>query len=338
MLSLTGVNAITNKDIIPKLWDVVFKYSPLLVRARTKYSYKFYGGTSIQAPITYKKLAGGAFQRGSAVDITWINTETAFQVVPKYYYVSVVLFGTDGVLNMGPEAAFSQIEAKMANASAAMGENLAEEMYYSGLDIAGVSANLGPCPTTGGDTTAISLDGMAQWIDDGNTVSTVGGITRTDLNAVNGTPGGGNAWVANIAGQIQTTDLNQAIGKTWFGPNRVDLITVSPDVYMFIQNKIQPQQRFEPKDTDLAKAGFQSIQYMGADLVVDNYTPAGSAWGINSRYFQFYISQNRLFQFGFTGFKEDQATVGDVAGQYAFGGDLVIPNPRTCFQLFGITS
>ncbi len=338
-LSTVGISALTNKSIVPRLYDVVFKYSPLLVRARSKWTFKFYGGTSINEPITFKKLAGGPFSRGQSVDVTWINTETTFTVNPKYYFVSVVLFGTDGVLNMGPEAALSQVEAKLANAAAAMGENLALDMYYSGLNIAGVATNLGNNPNTGGDTTALSLDGLAQWLDDGNTVTTVGSVSRADIGTISSpsTVGGGNCWVLNAAGPISTTQLNQAMGKSWFGPNRVDLMTMSPDTYMYVLAKLQPSQRFYREDADVVKASFQSIQYMGADLVADNYAPAGTIFGINSKYFQLHVSQNRLFQFGFTGFKEDQATVGDVAGQYAFAGDLVYPNPRTGFQIYGIT-
>ena len=336
-LAITGVNAVTNKVIVPKLYDVVFKYSPLLIRARTKYAFKFYGGTSINEPITFKKLNGGAFARGSTVDVSWVNTETDFTVNPKYYFVNITLFGTDGVLNMGPEAALSQVEAKLANGSAAMGENLALDMYYSGLNVAGVATNLGNNPSYGGDSSLLALDGLAQWLDDGNTVTTVGSLTRTDIGTT-GTPGGGNAWVLNVNGSISTTQINQAIGKTWLGPNRVDLMVSDTDTHMFIVNKLQPSQRFAREDADVVKAGFMSVNYMGADLVADNYCPAGALWGINSRYFQFHVSTNRLFQFGFTGFKEDQATVGDVAGQLAFAGDVMYPNPRTGFQMYGITS
>lgn len=339
-LSVTGVNAITNQVIVPKIYDVVFKYSPLLVRARTKFRFRFYGGTSINEPITFKKLAGGPFSRGQAVDISWINTETTFTVNPKYYFVSVVLYGTDGVLNMGPEAALSQVEVKLANAGATMGENLAQDLYYSGLNIAGVATNFGNNPAYAGDSPVTALDGLAQWLDDGNTVTTVGSLTRTDIGTTSSpsTPGGGNCWVVNVGGQITTTILNTAIGKSWFGPNRVDLMTMYTDTYMYVMNKLQPSQRFQRDDSDMVKAGFRSIQYMGSDLVADNYAPAGVILGINSRYFQFHVAENKLFQFGFTGFKEDQATVGDVAGQYAFGGNVMYPNPRTGFNLYGITS
>jgi hypothetical protein len=331
-LSLQGINSFTNKDIVPALWNNVFMYSPLFIRARTKNSVRFSGGTQIQIPITYKKLAGGAFTRGSAVDITFINTETAFTIYPKYYYTSVVLYGTDGVLNMGPEAAFSIVEAKLANASATMAENLATDIYFTGQSNGTITTDFGAT-----DTGTTQLDGLCQWIDDGVIVTTVGGITRTDL-AANSVINGGNGYTYDINGSLQTSRLNTAIGKSWFGPDRVDLIVMNSDTFMYLHNKLQPSQRFAREDADVVKAGFRSINYIGADVVVDNYCPAGVIFGLNSRVFQFHISTNRLFEFGFTGFKEDQATVGDIAGQYAFAGNVAYPSPRTGFKLMRATS
>jgi hypothetical protein len=325
-LSLTDVNSITNRLITPRGYDTIFKYSPVLVRMRTRQNFQFTGGTSIDTPITYAKLKGGPFTRGQALNIDYVNTETAFSVKPKFYYVSVVLFGTDGVLNRGEVAAMSLVELKLANAAMAMGENLAIDMYLDGLSTAAVNTNLGANSTTS------SLDGFAQWIDDGSNVSTVGSIARADIGTT-GTPGGGNAYFRNFSNApIATPDLNTAFSKAWFGPDRPDLLTANTDVWTFIVSKLQPSQRFERQDADVVKASFQAIQYMGADFVVDNYCPAGSLWGLNTRYLQFWMTTNKLFQFGFTGFKEDQGTV-DYAGQYLWGGNIVYANPRSGFQL-----
>ena len=326
MLALQDVNSVTQRMIVPKAYDVVFKYSPTFVRLRTRHAVQFTGGTSIDTPIIYQSLKGGPFTRGQGLNIDYVNTDTAFSVKPKFYFVSVVLFGIDGVLNRGENAAMSLVELKLANAAAAMGQNLSIDMYLDGLNTAAVNTNLGA------NSTPASLDGFAQWIDDGTNVATVGGAIRTDLSP-NTVIGGGNAYFKSFANTpIATTDLNTAFGKAWFGPDRPDLLSATPDVWNYVVAKLQPAQRFDRADTDVVKAGFQAIQYMGADFVVDNYCPAQSLWGFNTKYIQFYMTTNRLFQFGFTGFKEDQGTV-DYAGQYLFGGNIVISNPRTCFQL-----
>ena len=76
---------------------------------------------------------------------------------------------------------------------------------------------------------------------------------------------------------------------------------------------------------------------MGADLVADNYAPAGAILGICSEFFMFYISTNPLFQFGSTGFKEAQGTI-DYVAQFLFAGNMLFPNPRCAFYLVQITS
>lgn len=329
-LSLIGLNAYTNSYIVPKAFNVVYKYSPLFVRARTRHNYRFEGGKQIQQPIVPFKLKGAPFGRGASLDTAWVNTETAYQVQIKFYYVSVVLLGTDGVLNMGPDAALSQVELKIANAAALMGEIIATDMYLSGLNVGNVITNLGT------DSGTLSLDGFAQWIDDGTNVTTVGGITRTDIGTT-GVVGGGNGYFKSIGGAIQTTDLNLAFANTSFGPDEVDLVTLSPITWNFILNRLQGNQRFLREDTDLVKAGFKAINYLGAEFVKDNYAPAGALLGLNTIYFYFYTSTNPLFMFGFTGFKEDQGTI-DYAGQFLWAGNILYPNPRTGFYIVQATS
>ena len=329
-LSLTSLNAYTNAYVVPKGFNVVYSKSPLFIRAMTKNNYRFEGGKFIQQPIVPFKLIGNAFGPGSRLSTAWVNTETAFQCNIKFYMVSVVLLGTDGVLNMGTPAILSQVELKMSNASAKMGEMLAIDTYLSGLSNANVITNLGQ------DSDTLSLDGFAQWTDDGTNVTTVGGITRTDIGT-NGVVGGGNGYFKDVGGTMALTDLNKAIAETTFTPDKVDLICGTPLTVMQIQNLLQPYQRYLREDTDMAKAGLTGIEYMGASVVPDNYAPAGALLGICSDYFYFYISTNPLFQFGFTGFKEDQGTI-DYAGQFLYAGDTLYPNPRTSFFMVLIST
>jgi hypothetical protein len=329
-LSLTSYNAYVNSFIVPRSFQLVYKHSPLFVRARTRQNYRFEGGKQIQQPIVPFKLVGSSFGRASQLSTSWVNTETAFQVQMKFYYVSVVLLGADGVFNMGPEAALSQAELKIANAAGLMGELLSIDLYLSGLSNANVITNLAS------DSDPLSLDGFAQWVDDGTNVTTVGGITRTDIGT-NAVVGGGNGYFQNVAGQITTTILNLAMGSTSFGPDNIDMWSCSPITWTYVLNRLQGNQRFLREDTDVAKAGFKSIEYLGAEIVRDNYAPAGAMLGLNTEYFMFYISTNPLFQFGFTGWKVDQGTI-DYVGQFLFSGNVLYPNPRTGAYLVGITS
>lgn len=321
-LTWDDITSKTNKHIVPRLVDNIYKSSPVFTRLRTRNAERFEGGTSIRHPIAFAELNGGPFQRGGTFNISYVQTDTALEVNIKYYYVNVTLFGTDAVLARGPEAAMNYVESKMVNASGKMAKLLATAMYQDG---------------TGTNSSTLDLDGFDQALDNGNTYASYGGITRSDLGVANGTNNQGiNAYVTSL-NPFTMQGLDVAYGSSWFGNEHVDLIATTQTIWTIIQNKILPQQRFLEESSDVAKIGFQSMRWKGASIVVDQYCPSGYIFGLNTKYIQFWISTLPKYQFGFTGFKEAQNT-DDVAGQYLFAGNILVPAPRLMFKLTGVLS
>jgi len=266
----------------------------------------------------YAELKGGPFTRGATFDISYVQTDTALEVNVKNYYVSATLFGTDNVLNRGPEAAMSYVESKLVNAAGKMAKLLGTDLFLDGQ---------------GTNSQVISLDGLQSALDDGTTYTTYGGITRTDI--ASGDNVGINGYVTTLA-TLSLAGVQTAYGSTWFGNEHIDLMPCTQPIWDILWNKIQPQQRFMESDTDVAKIGFQALRYNGASLVVDQYAPTGVLWFLNTKYIQFWISTLPKYQFGFTGWKEAQNT-DDVAGQYLFAGNLLVVAPRLMGQINGIT-
>jgi len=287
LLTYDDITSKTNRFIVPRLVDEVYKSSPVFTRMRTRNAERFEGGRSIQHPIMYAELRGGAFTRGGTFDTTYVQTDTALEVNVKYYYVNATLYGTDNVLNRGPEAAMSYVESKLVNAAGKMAKLLGVDFWNDGQ---------------GTNSSVISLDGFLASIDDGSNYSTYGGITRSDI--ATGANVGINAYYLGNIGTFALSTLQTAYGNTWFGNEHVDLIVSNQDIWNIIWNKIQPQQRFMEESSDVAKVGFQSLRYNGSSLVVDQYAPTGKAWGLNTKYIQFWISTLKKYQFGFTGWKE----------------------------------
>jgi hypothetical protein len=320
-LTLDDLTSKTNKFIVPRMVDIVYKASPVFTRFRTQNAERFEGGTSIQHPIMYAELKGGAFSRGGTFDISYVQTDTALQVLPKYYYVSITLYGTDNVLNRGPEAAMSYVEGKMVNASGKMAKLLATDMYNDGQ---------------GTLSSTISLDGFSAAIDDGTNYASYGQITRTDI--ASGDNVGINSYLKQMAAgtNLALSDIQTAFGSCWFGNEHIDLIATTQTVWDIFWNKLQPQQRFNEESSDVAKAGFRSFRYNGASVTVDQYTISGTMWLFNTAYIQFWISTLPKYQFGFTGWKEAQNT-DDVSGQYLFGGNLLVTASRLMGQINSIT-
>ena len=209
----------------------------------------------------YAELKGGAFTRGGTFDISYVQTDTALQVNVKYYYVNCTLFGTDSVLNRGPEAAMSYVESKMVNASGKMAKLLGTDCFLDGQ---------------GTGSSIIQLDGFNAAIDDGTNFASYAGITRSDI--ASGANVGINAYYASVP-TLSLAAVQTAFGAAWFGNERVDLIATTQPVWDTFWGKIQPQQRFMESDTDLAKIGFRAMLYNGASLTVDQYAPTGLMYG-----------------------------------------------------------
>jgi len=321
-LTWDDITGKVQRHIVPRLVDNVYKSSPVFTRLRTRNAERFEGGLTVKHPIAFAELNGGAFQRGGTFNISYVQTDTALEVSPKYYYVNTTLFGTDNVLARGPEQAMSYVESKMVNASGKMAKLLATDIFLDGTGV--VSA-------------AINLNGFLGALDNGNTYTSYGGVTRSDLGVANGTNNAGiNAYVNTVA-TFNMQALQTAYGGAWFGNEHVDLIATTQAIWNIIWNKILPQQRFMEESTDVAKIGFQSMRWNGSSICVDQYCPASHIFGLNTKYIQFWISTLPKYQFGFTGFKEAQNT-DDVAGQYLFAGNLLIPAPRLFFQINGVTA
>jgi hypothetical protein len=317
-LTYDDLTSKTNRFIVPRLVDAVYKSSPVFTRLRTNNMERFEGGTKITHPIMYAELKGGAFGRGATFDTSYVQTDTALEILVKFYYVNVTLFGTDNVLNRGPEAAMMYVESKMVNAAGKMAKLLGTDLWLDGQ---------------GTNSTTIQLDGFQASIDNGNTFASYAGITRADIASGNNV--GINAYSASVP-TLSLTSVQTAFGASWFGSEHVDMIATTQSVWDIFWQKIQPQQRFMEESSDVAKIGFQSFRFNGSSVVVDQYCPSGYMFGMNTKYIQFWISTLPKYQFGFTGWKEAQQT-DDVAGQYLFAGNLLNVAPRLMFKLTGIT-
>lgn len=348
-VAVSDINAFTLNELVPRATEVVYKKSPLYNRLIARRNINFDGGLKIQRPLVYAKLNGGAFSKGETFNTAYVQTETALLVDLKFYHVNITLYGTDDVLNRGRNAAFSQVELKMANASMRMAELLAKAAFADGQ-----STDTDPLTGTK------QLDGLLAWIDDGNNGSnnyhtatdvtkaftSIGGITRSDMfttapsfGSATETPatavGGLNSYVKRSFSAFTLNDVNKAYGNAWYGNEFVDLILVDQNGWNKFWNAIQPNQRYMDRESDLGKIGFHSFRFNGAtEVVVDQYMPAQLMLGLNTNYLEMYVSSNPKFQFGFTGFKEAQNSI-DISGQFLFAGNLLAPNPRTSFKMIG---
>jgi len=313
-VALKDLQAFTVEHILPRSVDVIFANDPLFVRLHTRNAERITGGTRIVHPIIMAELTGDVAGRGDGFNIDYVPTDTRLETELKLYWVNITLMGFDEIQNQPPESAFSLVESKWQNASLKMAKMLAQDMYQHGQG-----------------ARAKHINGFDEWVDDGNTFPTVGGITRADLETV-GTVGSLNAYTKDIGTTFALKKVNEAYTESWWGPDQPDLICTTPNGYNMIWEALQPLKQYTSARADIVDAGFQAFRFNGAEVVVSRYMPSGYTYGINTNYVYWFFSAVDKFQFGFTGWKEDQRSI-DVAGQYLVATNIMVPNPRTCFKL-----
>lgn len=319
-LQLTELDAYVNRKIAPYAADVIYAASPVLTRLESQNHEPFTGNSRVQETIIVGELNGGFMGKGEEVNIDFVTTDAAIYCDMRVAWVNITLYGWDAMNNDGEEAVFSQVEMKFLNASLKMAKLLATNMYLNGQ----------------GNRTKY-LNGFEEWYDDGTTYPTVGGQTRSDVNGIaNGTVGGLNAYQATLT-TFTLAQLNTAYGNACWASDHPDIIPVTQNGWNLVWQATQPSMRYSNTDNDLANVGFQNFKFNAADVVIDRYLPTGSSpigrmFGFNTQYIHWWFSQVPLFQYGWTGFKGTPKSI-DVSGQFLVGSNILVPSPRTGFQL-----
>lgn len=321
-LTYGDITAVTVNYISDEMVDNYFKVSPVFVKVWKggKMSKPFEGGAQIQVPFQYAPLKAGAFPPGGVFDISYVQTQTAMFFNVKYYYSNITIQRTQLPLNRGPEAVMNFIEPKMVNSEQSLAQALIQDFYRDGQ---------------GTVSSQIALDGILAGYDDGTNYPSYGGVTRSAVGT--GASAGINGYFAGSVGAFSLGGLQTAYGQATFGPNQPDLISTTQVIYNSFWAKMLPLQRTYKEDPDLQSAGFKSFLFNGMAVVVDQYCPSGDIFGMNTSYIDAYVSEDPLFAFGFTGFKELPNSI-DMAGQNIFGGDVVVTAPRLGFVMTGVTA
>jgi len=75
-----------------------------------------------------------------------------------------------------------------------------------------------------------------------------------------------------------------------------DLIVTTQVIFDAYESSLQANKRWQGDDT-LADAGFQTLRFKGATVVVDSHCPAGQMYMLNTRYLDFKVHNKRNFAF-----------------------------------------
>jgi len=132
--------------------------------------------------------------------------------------------------------------------------------------------------------------------------------------------------VSNIA-----RAMTRMYGACTIDNDQPDLIVTTQAIYDAYETSLQANKRFAGSD-DIANAGFDSLRFKGASVVVDSHCPAGQMYFLNTNYLDFKCHQDR--NFAFEDFKRLEGS-DNLQSRVFWMGQMVCSNPRMQGVLVG---
>lgn len=231
-----------------KIADNVTKNNATLLKLQERAEEPIDGGRLIYEELSFQQNGNGQFYSGyDTLNVSAQEVLSAAQFDWKQYAVPVVMSGLEELQNSGEAAVHNLLAKRIMVAESTMANDIATSILGDGTG-------------TGGK----AITGFGAMIPTNPLTGTYGGINRAlyafwqpQLVDPASTP---------TASTIQAV-MNELWAKTVRGTDHTDLIISGTTLWLTFLASLQANQRFEnPK---LAEAGFTTVKYMGADVVLD---------------------------------------------------------------------
>jgi hypothetical protein len=255
-----------------KLADNVSENNAILNRLNQRGNVKpFSGGRVIYQELDYAE--NSTYKRYSGYETLNISPSEVFTAAEydiKQAAVAISISGLEQLQNSGPEQMIDLLESRIVNAEKTMQNNLSADLYSDGTADGGKQ-----------------IGGLQLLVADLPTSGTVGGINRANWSFWQNqyydatTDGGAAATAANIQSYMNTLYLRCSRGT-----DHPDLIIADNNYYNGYWQSLQAIQRVG--DSKMADAGFQTLKFMGSDVVFDGgyggSAPANHMYFLNTDY------------------------------------------------------
>lgn len=283
--TLTEIVTTTLRNRTGKLADNVSKNNALLGRLKKKGKVKTVsGGRTIVQELEYAE--NGTFKRYSGYEALNISPSDVFTGAEYNWAqaaVAVSISGLEMLQNSGENAIIDLLESRISNAEKTITNNIALDCYSDGTadggrQIGGLQLLVSKTPTSG---TVGGIDSS----------TAVGSFWRNQaFSAANN--GGAPATAANIQSY-----MNRLFVQLVRGADQPDLIVADNNYWRLYLESLQAIQRVA--SSEMAEAGFNSLKYMNADVVLDGGfgggAPANTMYFLNTDYLYFRPHTDRNF-------------------------------------------
>lgn len=301
--NLSEIITTTLRNRTGKLADSVSKNNALLARLLEKGRVETAdGGRTIVQEIEYAE--NGTFKRYAGYDLLNITPSDVFTSAEfdwKQAAAAISISGLEQMQNSGKEVVIKLLAKRITNAQKTLRNNIAVDCYSDGTADAGKQ-----------------IGGLQLCVSSTPTSGTVGGINRATWSFWQNQKYAG---VADGGAAVSASNIQSYMNALWLntvrGSDHPDLIVTDNTYYGFYLQSLQTIQRIT--SDKMASAGFTSLKYMNADVVLDGGygggAPASKMYFLNTDYIFLRPHAQRNF--------------------VEIGGDRVNPNQDAIVKLIG---
>jgi len=330
------VQTTVQQKYLPFVVDTVLNSNVLfqrVVRASKKWS-----GRTLRAPIKVSKNSTGTSFRGFDTFSTAATDNRQFlEFTPSFYQITCALPGDELSVADTEDKVLDLMKLTIQSDTEDMADDLGTIFYADG--------------TGNGSKDPL---GLAALVDDGTSVASIGGLSRSTYTTLQST-------VTASSGTLSLAKVDTLWAAVTSGAQRPTAIYTTETIFNLYGQLLRPQERIT-KSTSKMKGmtggtGFDALEYNAKPILMDEKCTSGAFIMLNEDFVDFYalpffgskavayksqIEGNDYEAPVGLGFSWSDwiipANSGSVVGHIYFGGQFITNNPKRHGKLTGITS
>lgn len=260
------VDTITLEEIVPRVVDTVLRSNTFATKMLSKT--KRFGAATMDFPIKYQiGTAIQSFLGFDSLPTSFTDTRVLLKYNPKFVAANVALAGTDILANNTAAKVLDLTKVEMQSRAQDLADGLGTMLWSDG---------------TGNSSKDVL--GLAAIVDDGTSVSTIGGLSRSTYTTLNST-------------KTTASTLSLSTMRTMYN-NIADASVVPTRIYTdypswaLYEQLLQPQEKIY-KEVNIVPnykgyEGFGGLMYAGMEVVPDRKATSGVMAFLNENYLDFY--------------------------------------------------
>jgi len=320
---------------LPFVVDTVLNSNVLF--QRTVRAGKKWGGRTLRVPIKVSKNTTGQSFRGFDTFSTAATDNRQFlEFTPSFYQITCALPGDELSVADTEDKVLDLMKLTIQSDTEDMADDLGTIWYSDGT----------------GNSSKDPL-GLGALVDDGNSVASIGGLSRSTYTTLAST-------VTASSGTLTLAKIDTLWNNVTSGAQKPTAFYTTETVFSLYGQLLRPQERIT-KDASLMKGleggtGFTALSYNGKPVLMDEKCTSGALIALNENYVDWYALP--FFNAKPIGYKSQikgndyeaplglgfswsdwivPANAGSVVGHIYFGGQFITTNPKRHGKLTGIT-